>query len=193
MQVCQRWYSCWKHCWKIFAGRPHMAFLVAANLNVILLQMNKIICGSTFPHWKNSWPFTLPTNSFLCYLGWPSDSEASFWKNYGISQDTHKNKKALNIIFFIYIFPVVLVAVLLSIFTVDNINPNLLHFFTQPRPSLKCSLNDNDMWFILIDEANIWTFIIPHTYTAQLWHKSTLLYKNTTLLHKSFHQHSSHF
>jgi hypothetical protein len=33
VQVCQPWYSCWKHNWKIFAGRSSTASLVAVTLS----------------------------------------------------------------------------------------------------------------------------------------------------------------
>jgi hypothetical protein len=33
MQVCQRWYNCWKDCWKIFAGRSYTASLVEATIS----------------------------------------------------------------------------------------------------------------------------------------------------------------
>jgi hypothetical protein len=36
MQVCQRLYSCWKHCWKIFAERSRTVPLVAVTISDLL-------------------------------------------------------------------------------------------------------------------------------------------------------------
>ena len=48
MHTCQRWYSCWKHCWIMLAGGSHMASLVAVMTSLakwIYAHVEVLSCG----------------------------------------------------------------------------------------------------------------------------------------------------